>query len=241
MPNRILKETICTSDSLDALSWFEEVLFYRLIVNCDDYGCFDGRVAVIKNRLFPLKESLTTKTVSAGINKLASVGLVVLYEFEGKPFLCLPTWKDHQNVRAKKRKYPDPESGCMHLNTSEIICNQMYSDVPVIQSNPIQSESNPNTNPKAKFTPPTFEEVRDYVKERNSPVDPKKFFDYYDAGGWKDAKGNPVRNWKQKLITWEKDEKKPSRPYVGKSDPEADAKAMEQIKRLREKINREDT
>ena len=55
MPNRILKESVCTSDSIYALTWFEECLFYRLIVNCDDFGRFDGRVAVIKNRLFPLK------------------------------------------------------------------------------------------------------------------------------------------------------------------------------------------
>ena len=69
MPNRILKESICTSGSIDDLSWFEEVLFYRLIVNCDDYGRFDGRTAIIKNRLFPLKENLTVKTVSEAIHK----------------------------------------------------------------------------------------------------------------------------------------------------------------------------
>ena len=91
MPNRIIKESICTSDSLDALSWFEEVLFCRLIVNCDDYGRFDGRIAVIKNRLFPLKDTLTAKAVEDGINKLAMVGLVRLYECDSKPYLFLPT------------------------------------------------------------------------------------------------------------------------------------------------------
>ena len=78
MPNRIIKESICTSDGIDALSWFEEVLFYRLIVSCDDYGRFDGRPAIIKNRLFPLKENLTIKNVSAAINTLARAGLVAL-------------------------------------------------------------------------------------------------------------------------------------------------------------------
>lgn len=48
MPNRIIKESICVSDSIDSLSWFEEVLFYRLIVVCDDYGRFDGRIPIIK-------------------------------------------------------------------------------------------------------------------------------------------------------------------------------------------------
>lgn len=147
MPNRILKESICVSDSIDGLTWFEEVLFYRLIVSCDDYGRFDGRPAIIKNRLFPLKENLTLKTVSVAINKLASAGLVALYEFEGKPFLYLPTWNEHQSVRAKRSKYPAPEDG---VKASEIICKQMQADVPVIQSNTkSESESESNANATA--------------------------------------------------------------------------------------------
>ena len=140
MPNRIIKESICVSDSIDELSWFEEVLFYRLTVNCDDYGRFDGRVPVIKNRLFPLKDNLTAKSVKDGINKLASVGLVSLYERDGKPYLYLPTWNDHQNVRAKRSKYPEPD---INNDTSAIICNHMQADVADIL---IQSESLSESN-----------------------------------------------------------------------------------------------
>lgn len=137
MPNRIIKESVCTSDSVDQLGWFEEVLFYRLIVNCDDYGRFDGRLAVIKNRLFPLKENLTLKNVENAINKLARIGLITLYEADGKPFLFLPTWNEHQNVRAKKSKYPEPVNICIQMNSDDCKCPR----------NPIQSESNPNPNP----------------------------------------------------------------------------------------------
>ncbi len=56
----------------------------------------------------------------------------------------------------------------------------------------------------SRFTPPTLDEVKAYVSERKSSVDPVRFWQYYDAGGWKDAKGNEVKNWKQKLLTWEK-------------------------------------
>lgn len=148
MPNRILKESICSSDTIDTLSWFEEVLFYRLMVNCDDYGRFDGRPAIIKNRLFPLKENLTIKAVSAAINALANAGLVALYEFEGKPFLYLPTWNEHQSIRAKKSKYPSPDDS---TKSSESICKQMNANVPVIQSNSYsysESKSNANISPE---------------------------------------------------------------------------------------------
>ena len=138
MPNRILKESICTSDSIDSLTWFEECLFYRMIVNCDDFGRFDGRIAVIKNRLFPLKENLTLKTVSDAINNLARAGLVMPYECDGKPFLYLPSWNEHQNVRAKRSKYPEPDN----VNTYDCNCMHMNANVPDIQSNP-----NPIRNP----------------------------------------------------------------------------------------------
>lgn len=140
MPNRILKESICTSDSIDSLGWFDEVLFYRLIVNCDDFGRFDGRTAVIKNRLFPLKDNLTLKSVETAINKLARAGLITPYTSGGKPFLFLPTWNEHQSIRAKRSKYPDPEIICEQMNSDECKCSRNP-----IQSNPIR-ESNPNPN-----------------------------------------------------------------------------------------------
>lgn len=67
-----------------------------------------------------------------------------------------------------------------------------------------------------KFTPPTLEEVKAYAKEANLNVDCDKFYTYFttpnDAGRtWIDSKGNPVKNWKQKLITWAGRER-PSRP-----------------------------
>ena len=50
---------------------------------------------------------------------------------------------------------------------------------------------------------PTLEEVTEYVRSRGNLIDPQKFYDYYEAAGWKDSKGQPVKNWKQKAITWE--------------------------------------
>lgn len=55
-----------------------------------------------------------------------------------------------------------------------------------------------------KFIPPTLEEIKAYCKERNSTVDPVQFFEYFDEGKWIDSNGKKVKNWKQKLMTWEK-------------------------------------
>jgi hypothetical protein len=63
-----------------------------------------------------------------------------------------------------------------------------------------------NIKPKTvkRFIPPTLEEVTHYcVNVRKNNVDPKKFYDFFEAGDWIDAKGQKVKNWKQKVITWE--------------------------------------
>lgn len=113
MPNRMLKAGIIESDQINQLSWFEEVLFYRLIVSADDYGCMDGRPEYLKSILFPLKGNVTVKAVNDAIAKLASVGLIVPYAdaSNGKPYLFFPTWEKHQRLRNKHRKYPEPPNG----------------------------------------------------------------------------------------------------------------------------------
>lgn len=144
MPNRILKESICTSDSIESLKPFEETFFYRLIVNCDDYGRFDARIKILKNKLFPLKDGITNKNVEDALRRLASLGLVVLYESDGKPFLFLPTWENHQQVRAKRSKYPVPDIYGYHV----------ISDAPVIQSeSESESESESNITPSGGSEP----------------------------------------------------------------------------------------
>ena len=111
MPNRIIKESIKRSPEIDRLSWFEEVVFYRLIVTADDYGRLDGRIVVLKNDLFPTKESVTRKAIEDALNKLTSVGLLVPYvdAESGMPFYYFPKWDKHQRVRDSKERYPAPQ------------------------------------------------------------------------------------------------------------------------------------
>ena len=61
-----------------------------------------------------------------------------------------------------------------------------------------------------KFVPPTLEEVRAYCLERKNNVDAKKFYDYFTVSNWIDSNGNKVKNWKQKVITWENNSKNKS-------------------------------
>jgi hypothetical protein len=108
MPNRILKESLTRSESINELSWFAEVLFYRLIVVADDFGRFDGRAAVIKGTCFPLR-NIRTSQIEKGLKELASVSMIFTYTVKAKSFLQIANWSKFQSTRAMKSKWPSPE------------------------------------------------------------------------------------------------------------------------------------
>jgi hypothetical protein len=69
------------------------------------------------------------------------------------------------------------------------------------------------TYPKRKtkdFIVPTVQEVIDYVVEKGYTEKlAREIFDYYTVADWKDAKGDQVLNWKQKILgVWLKNAQK---------------------------------
>lgn len=149
MPNRFLKESICTSDTIDQLTEAEENLFYRLIVNCDDFGRMDARPAIVRARCYPLRlATVSDDDIAARLNRLAEVGLIHLYEADGRLYLQMVTWAKHQQVRAKKSKYPDPPA-------PDNVCNQLQANdntCPRIRIRIRNTNSDPDTDSKTRPT-----------------------------------------------------------------------------------------
>lgn len=136
MPNRFIKESICTSESVSQLSWFEEVFFYRLTVTVDDFGRFDARAKILNGRLFPLAD-VTDNQIEAALRKLATVGIVGLYTVDGRRYLQLLAWERHQSRRAKESKFPAPpwpfdeQTKKYDLQADANKCKQMSANAPV--------------------------------------------------------------------------------------------------------------
>jgi len=231
MPNRMIKDSIHTSEKVNAMTDFQFRLWISLIAMVDDYGRGDARPAVIKGACFPLRERLTIKDISAALAGLAGIGCIVLYEVDGRPFLCFPNWEKHQTIRNKRSKFPAPPD---NLQAIDFNCNQLNANVPVIQSNPIQIESNPNTNTNMRFAPPALEEVEKYCRERGNNVSAQGFIDYYSSNGWKVGK-NAMKDWKAAVRTWERNgyDKPKNAPIGDYGDRSVD---IERLKKMAAKI-----
>ena len=122
--------------------------------------------------------------VSTSVSKLVDLGYLYVQSFDGR-----------QRILKSRLAFITEQS-----------CEKPKADLGKSrQSNTRNKPSNNTTNKRERkpFIPPTLEEVEAYCKSRKNNVDAKRFWDYFDAADWVDGKGNKVRNWKQKVITWE--------------------------------------
>jgi len=134
MPNRILKESICTSEELASISAEAEVLFYRLIVKADDFGIYYANPKIIMGSCFPLTTPTKTK-VEGWLDELCCASLITIYVAEdGKRYLKLVAWEKHQQRRASKSKFPLPiaiDILCKQPQSLASTCNHLHANVPV--------------------------------------------------------------------------------------------------------------
>jgi uncharacterized phage protein (TIGR02220 family) len=114
MPNRILSPKICESKRVNQLSANAERLYYRLLVNTDDFGRCDGRPMTILTTCFPrwcddplfnnLNERLAE--IKTWLDELVKVGLILPYDVDGRRFFQFYKWR--QRLRSRFAKFPEP-------------------------------------------------------------------------------------------------------------------------------------
>ena len=159
MPNRLIKDSIRTSKSVNAMSDFQFRLWVYLITYVDDYGRGSADPELLKGFVFPRRKGVTEVTIQKTLADLAATGSVILYEVDGEPYLCFPNWSKHQTVRNRVSKYPAPEDGeitvesnCKQLKSIESNCKQLKSIESNCSRNPIQNP-NPESESNTPLTP----------------------------------------------------------------------------------------
>jgi hypothetical protein len=146
----------------------------------EDNGCFAS------NSHFAEFCQCSETKVSTAISKLIDLGDVYVKSFNGRTRILKSRLSNFERQTLKNSKADS--QNLKQSNTSNNTSNKPSKD---------------NGQKRKRFTPPTLEEVEAYCRERQNDVDPKKFYDYFTASDWVDSRGQKVKSWKQKVITWE--------------------------------------
>jgi len=203
--SRIIKPEFWTSEDILELT-FEERLFYIGFWNfADDSGILPDKPRTLKCMIFPA-DNVDCKKIT---DNLVTCGVLVRYMVGTKSYLKVAQWDTHQSVRHPTYKYPLPNGEIpVHVRYKSGTCTEGVPQERRGEKG--REEKRRGVGEKRKppkktkpFKPPTLSDVDGYCKEKGLSVEPRAFFDFFETGDWHDSNGKPVRNWKQKLLTWE--------------------------------------
>ena len=210
----MLTRKVTDDDHFMSLSASAQALYLHLSMCADDDG-FCNQVALCMFK------------AHASVSDLESLlTLRYVYQFESG-VIVIKHWR-MANALRKDRYTPTvwqkefaqlslKENGSYTLSGCQVVANGLPSGCPNITKDNLIKSNSSGQKRATRFTPPTLEEVKKYAWEHGLNVDPEHFYDYFttpnDKGEtWVDSKGNKVRNWKQKMLTWEKmDNSQPSK------------------------------
>lgn len=128
---------------------------------------------------------------SRAIETFQKLGLITISE-EGYPVIT--NWNKRQyksdNVTARVRKFREVTT------KRNVSCN--VSETGQITD----TETDKRKGERKAFSPPSFDEVFLYCKDRSNNINANQFIDFYAAKGWMVGK-NKMKDWKACIRTWE--------------------------------------
>jgi predicted phage replisome organizer len=123
--------------------------------------------------------------------------------------VTIPNWEKHQSIdRLDELREQNRLRVAKHREKQkQLSCNVTVTERNALDKNREDKTREEKTNSigdsQKRFTKPSLEEVKQYCAERGNKVDAEKWYDYYEANGWKVGK-NSMKDWKASVRTWER-------------------------------------
>jgi len=206
---RTIKPDFFFDVDLAKLGTYSRLLFIGLWCLADREGRLEDCPQKIKAQVFPY-DSVDGDMFLA---ELYNAGFIVRYSVSDREFIQITNFKKHQRTHPK-----EPESNIPCADSEGAVKKngeKCFSGMLPVESGGKGREGKgrstdgkesrvPDNRPSA-FVRPTLDELKAYCSERNSKVDPERFFNYYESNGWMVGR-NKMKNWKAAVRTWEKNE-----------------------------------
>jgi len=205
---RMFAKTIVLSDSFLDMPMSTRCLYFTLGMFADDDGFVNSPRGIMRQcgaSEDDMKLLLTKKFLLA-----FDSGVIVIKHWRINNYLRSDRYTSTKYIEEKNSLGTDENGAYTTTKPVGIPGGIPSNGIPRLGKDRLGKDSTPKGVVERKrkaFTPPTLEQVKEYANTANLNVDCDKFFAYFttpdDAGRtWIDSKGNPVRNWKQKMLTW---------------------------------------
>ena len=176
---------------------------------------------VIRNAIFK-DRTLSAKAVGVACKLLSlppdwdySVrGIVALFsDGESSIRSALSELEEHGYLHRERIRDHGKLGGCIYVITDSLKGEKPNVENPVVVNRVVENHAQYNTkelntkelntNKSKRFTPPSKQEIEQYIEENGYSVDADRFIDYYTANGWMVGK-NHMKDWKATIRNWER-------------------------------------
>jgi hypothetical protein len=117
---RSIKPSFFRSEDVSALPLRARLTWIGLWTQCDDAGRAKDNARLIKADIWPL-DSVTLRDIEEDLETLAGHGRIVRYEVDGRRYLEIVNWGDHQAIqKPTPSTLPSPSEGRIHSGTPPV-------------------------------------------------------------------------------------------------------------------------
>lgn len=203
---RMFNKSITNDDNFLDMPMSSQVLYFHLSMNADDDGFVNNWKSIMR----------ITGTKDDDLKVLIAKQYIIPFD---SGVIVIKHWRLN-NYLQKDRIIPtqyQEELKQLQLNKNnvyEMDTNRIHS---IDKNRIVKNRLVENREDTSRSKKPTLEEVKEYSNQRGNKIDYRKFYDYYEANNWTDSKGNKVKSWKQKMITWESHQPKKETTYTIKT------------------------
>ena len=163
------------------------LLYYDLGMYADDDGVVEA-FSVMKQ----------TSATEDDLRVLVSKGFVTVLNEDLVALIA--DWNTNNFIRSDRYHPSIYKDLILQLNDGIPSDNQLTTiGIPRLGKDSIGKDSIGKGN--KRFTPPTVEDVEDYINEKGYNIDAHKFVDYYTANGWRVGK-SPMKDWRAAVRNW---------------------------------------
>ena len=193
---RMFTKKITDDDNFISLPSSAQALYFHLNQGADDDG-FNNQVQMAMWKAHASIDDLKVLMAKSYIIRFDS-GVIVIKH-----------WRMHNTLRKDRYTPTSFQEELQMLGIKEngaytLGCQTVAKRLPQNSIDKISiDKDSEDIKPQKRFVKPTIDDVKAYCQERNNNVDAEKWYNHYEANGWRCGRTKMV-DWKAAVRTWER-------------------------------------
>ena len=140
---RLVHSKIWSSNQVALLTDREQILYIGMITLGDYHGRLNGDSRYLRSTIFPYRD-VGLKKVEQMRDRIAEVGLVLLYSDKNGSYIQHPNWQIYQSLRQDRPRaseFPDPPSDIRRADDRQLTAEENGSEANGVEDKINQSNA----------------------------------------------------------------------------------------------------